>query len=265
MVEIVNENFITYDCYKYCWDLWREHYDIEDDTIFLIYLKKYEKMKDFAPHENIHETNQYMDPELHFMIRCVTGFYMTQVFKAMKIDLSNPNVKKDIKEGNIGTPGRIAKIMCGSNLNDDRELGSGRFSKKPRMARFPNTNGSDIPITKRVDIISSCSHHFIVFGSIAKQASYAVISYIPEDFVLGISKLQRITNWIALRYWLQEDLTKALYDEISNIANTKSVYVGLFNLSHGCASFRGVKGIDDGFTTEHYGGKFKTNPELIPK
>jgi len=77
--------------------------------------------------------------------------------------------------------------------------------------------------------------------------------------------LQRIANWVSQRYFLQEDLTKALYDEISDIADTKSVYVILKNIEHTCQNLRGVKATDGGFTSEHYGGKFKTNPDLIPK
>jgi GTP cyclohydrolase I len=147
-------------------------------------------------------------------------------------------------------------VWCGDGTHDDRELGSGRWAIKPRLASFPNTGNKTIPITKRVDIISNCSHHFIPFTSIARPDSYAIISYIPDSEVLGISKLQRIADWVSQRFFLQEDLTKMLYDEVQKVAKTDSVYVGLFNMVHGCESMRGAKASDGAFTSEYYGGAF---------
>ncbi len=250
------------ECLSFVHKRFKQKYNTDN---FHLIVERYKNIVPFAPDGNIFESNQNIDDELLFFTRLVTQYYLTKAFQAMHIDMSDPNVMENLNEGNIGTAGRLAKIFCGNGINDDRELGSGRFSKKPRMAKFPNTNGSNIPITKKIDIISSCSHHLIAFSSIAKPDSYAVISYIPDKFVLGISKLQRIANWISQRFFLQENLTKALYDEILSEAGTDSVYVGLFNLTHGCETFRGSKSSNGSFTTEYYGGKFKDNPNLIPK
>lgn len=236
---------------EYIKERYSKKYDI---NTFSKYFKEYEGIKEFAPNGNI---NNEISNEAHFIMRIATQFYIEQAFKAMKIDLNDENVKEDLEHENIGTAGRIAKVWCGANTNDDRELGSGRWSKKPRLAKFPNTSQDKIPITKKVDLVSNCSHHFITFSSLTREDSYAVISYIPDKFVLGISKLQRLTDWVSQRFWLQEDLTKALYDEVSKIAQTKSVYVGLFNIVHGCESFRGAKTKEGSFTSEYYGGEFK--------
>lgn len=221
---------------------------------------KYENLKPFAPNGNVFE-NQDCTNEVHYIMRLCTQYYLTEAFRAMRINLDDDNVKEDLKNGNIGTFGRIAKVWCGSNIDDDRELGGGRWSKKPRIATFPNKSNSKIPITKRVDIISNCSHHFISFNSISRPESYAIVSYIPDKKVLGISKLQRMADWVSQRFFLQEDLTKMLYDEISKVAETESVYVGLFNMVHGCESTRGAKSRDGSFTSEYYGGLF-TDTEL---
>jgi GTP cyclohydrolase I len=175
----------------------------------------------------------------------------------LKFDLTDDNLKEDIADGNIGTPGRIIKTYTGKNLDDDRELGDGRYRKPPRIATFPNTNrGSKVPITKTFDLISNCSHHGIVFDSLSRPDSYALISYIPDEFVLGISKLQGYANWISHRYYLQEDLTKALYDGISDIAQTKSVFVKLVKIVHGCEQKRSKLSKDGSFTSEYYGGEY---------
>jgi GTP cyclohydrolase I len=175
----------------------------------------------------------------------------------MKINLKDPNVAEELIDGNIGTPGRIAKLWMGADNNDDSELGCGRWAKKPRLAVFPNTSTStDIPIIKRVDVISNCSHHLVSFNTKSRPDSYAIIAYIPDKFVLGISKLQRLTDWISRRFWLQEDLTQTLYNEICLAAKTDSVYIKLVNLVHGCESLRGAQSSDGAFSSEMYGGKF---------
>jgi GTP cyclohydrolase I len=233
---------------------YRERYDSDD---FAEYYKEYESIKDFAPNGNINDSNQQISDKAHFIMRTCTQYYITKAFEAMKVDLDDDNVLEDFDSGNIGTPGRIAKVWCGDGTHDDRELGSGRWSDKPRLATFPNTGNRSIPITKRVDIVSNCSHHFITFSTLTREDSYAIISYIPNDYVLGISKLQRVANWVSQRFWLQEDLSKALYDEVSEAAQTDSVYVGIFNAVHGCESFRGAKSSDGAFTSEYYGGDFE--------
>ena len=239
----------------------KERYESKGYKNFNKYLEEYENIQSFAPNGNVFEDVGGISPEAHFIMRMSTQYHLTKAFEAMKIDLNDDNVKEIPEEGNIGTPGRIAKVFCGANIDDDRELGGGRWSKKPRLASFPNTGNTTIPITKRVDIISNCSHHFIPFTTIAREDSYAIISYIPNKKVLGISKLQRVADWVSQRFFLQEDLTKMLYDEVSKVAETDSVYVGLFNMVHGCESMRGAKAKDGAFTSEYYGGAFE-DPEL---
>jgi len=232
---------------------YNERYHSDD---FLAYYNEYSKIKDFAPNGNVND-NQKISDKAHFIMRTCTQYYITKAFEAMKIDLNDDNVIENAEDGNIGTPGRIAKVWCGDGTHDDRELGSGRWSDKPRLASFPNTGNKTIPITKRVDIVSNCSHHFITFSTLTREDSYAIISYIPNDYVLGISKLQRVANWVSQRFWLQEDLSKALYDEVSEAAQTDSVLVAIVNAVHGCESFRGAKSSDGAFTSEYYGGAFE--------
>ena len=168
------------------------------------------------------------------------------------------NIGEDFNVGNVGTPGRIAKCWVGADTNDDSEIGSGRFMKPIRIASFPNNNAySKIPITKRVNISANCSHHFLPFNTAFDENSYAIISYVPKENVLGISKLQRLADYVSRRFWLQEDLTKELYKKISEAAQTKDVYVGLFNIKHTCEWLRGAKNAEGGFTSEYYSGVFE--------
>ncbi len=225
----------------------------------------YQELPEFKANENIYDSLKegvgYND-DVHLVMRLTTQFYLTRAFKAMKFKMDDPNVAEVLEDGNIGTPGRLAKVFCGADTKDDTELGVGRWTPRPRIAAFPNTNtDTKIPITKRVDLVSNCSHHGIVFSTLTRADSYAVISYIPDKFVLGISKLQRLTDWIARRYHLQEDLTLDIYNEIATVAQTKSVYVKIVNAVHGCEFFRGAQSRDGSFSSEMYGGKFE-DPEM---
>jgi len=243
------KEFVKYRYIKQGYNNFEDHWD------------EYREIPSFAPNGNVFEHVDNISDEAHFIMRMCTQYYLTKAFESMKINLSDDNVAEDLENGNIGSPGRIAKVWCGYDTHDDMELGGGRWNPRPRLASFPNTGNSKIPITKRVDIISNCSHHFIPFHTLAREDSYAIISYIPDKKVLGISKLQRVANWVSQRFFLQEDLTKMLYDEISKVAETESVYVGLYNLVHGCESLRGSKSNDGAFTSEYYGGAFE-DPEL---
>lgn len=240
MLEFVKDRFI------------KKFPDADFDEIY----KEYQEIKPFAA-----SGNHVVSPEVHYMMRLCTQYYLTEAFKAMKIDLSDPNVAEDLEAGNIGTPGRIAKVWCGAKPGDDTELGGGRWSPMPRLATFPNDTEQNLPITKRVNLISNCSHHFVPFSTDFSEDSSVVISYIPKSKVLGISKLQRLVNWVGQRFWLQEDLTRELYNVISKAAETEHVYVKLENIKHGCEFLRGAKSKDGAFTSVYYRGNF-TSPNV---
>ena len=232
---------------------------VDDKRRFKKALQKYMEIKPFGLHENIYEVQQCeYDEDVLLIARLVTQFYITKAFEAMKINLDDPNVAEDLDDGNIGTPGRIAKMWTASSLTDDSELLCGRWTKPPRIASFPNEHPEkEIPITKRITINAVCSHHTAVFSTQWGEDSYAIVSYIPEKKVLGISKLQRLTDWVARRGWLQEELTEELYRKISEAAETKNVYVKMVNVVHSCELNRGSKNPHGGFTTEAYGGLFE--------
>jgi GTP cyclohydrolase I len=225
-------------------------------------LKEYLEIKDFAPSGNINDTQSITD-EAHFCMRISAQYHLTEAFKAMKIDLSDPNIAED-DSGNIGTPGRIAKVWCGFDTHDTMEALSGRWGEKPRMASFPNTGKTDpVFVTSRLDAM--CSHHFIRFGDDQMdENSIVVVGYIPEDKLGGISKINRFIEWCSKRGWLQEDLTEYIGKEVEQAFETKSVYVALLNNKHGCASTRGVMDREAATTTTYSSGKFKDEPDLIP-
>jgi len=223
--------------------------------------KLYLEIPEFRLNQNVFEVTEVYNQEVQLIVRLVTQYHLTAAFKAMKIDLKDANTTEELSEGNIGTPGRVAKMWVGSSLSDDAELLSGRWTKPPRIASFPNTHKQKLPITKRVDLVAVCSHHIAPFSSFFRDDAYAIVSYIPDKKVLGISKLQRVVDWIARRGWLQEELTQEIFKAVSEAAETESVYVKLANISHTCESLRGSQAKDGSFTTEYYGGEFN-DPDI---
>ena len=234
-------------------------------------LKLYKNLPIFKACENIHEkltdykkpTEELLDPEfefvvadsikpeIHWIMRSLTQYYITKAFKAMKIDLTDPNIA--VNALGKGTPGRIAKMWCGNDPEDTTELLSGRWNKEPALSVFPNDGIEDV-VEKQVDIIAVCSHHFVPFSTL--QGGKGIIKYIPKDRVLGISKLQRFVTWASRRGWLQEDLTNYIGNTIKRIANTDDVYVKLEGLVHGCEQFRGSNTRNGSLTTEFKSGVF---------
>ncbi len=221
----------------------------------------YVLLPEFNLNQNILDLTDLYNSDIQRVAQLATQYHLTNAFKAMKINLNDPNTEEDLSVGNIGTPGRLAKMWIGSSLDDSGELLSGRWTKPPRMASFPNTHKQKLPITKRVDLVSCCSHHIAPFSSFFREDAYAIVSYIPDKKVLGISKLQRVVDWVARRGWLQEDLCRTIFEEISAVADTESVYVKLCNISHTCESLRGSQTQDGAFTTEYYGGEYN-DPEV---
>ncbi len=233
----------------------------------------YKEIKSFKACENFHEIfedsadpqpdleHQFIDeensikPEIHWIMRMFTQYYLTEAFEAMKIDLNDENTKE--QSLGKGTPGRIAKMWVGNDPEDTTELGSGRWNKQPYISRFPNTDKNHSIITKEVDVVACCSHHFLPFSTF--EGGKAIIKYIPGDYVLGISKLQRFVTWASRRFWLQEDLTQYLGETIKRIASTEDVHIRLEGLVHGCEKYRGAQAKNGSLTTEYKSGYFKEN------
>lgn len=202
-------------------------------------LKQLEEIPSFGCDKNIFEEVEFSDfkftKDHHLVMRYQVAYHIQKAFEAMKVELDDNTIK---------TPYRIAKVWCGDGLNSDSELGGGRFSNPVRLPVFPNNLDDKEWITKEVRVVATCSHHFLPF------TGKAIISYKPNEFVLGISKLQRLTNYIANRFWLQEDLTVELATTIARAAKISPDHVKVKIVAqHSCERDRGVKNLNCDFTT----------------
>jgi GTP cyclohydrolase I len=251
--------------------------------LFIEYLTNSEKSISAFINENIFEQNKDKLKELNRQLskllnielqlnftyelfvaymKTLTHVSLMVTFRCMGVDLQNDS-NVSIDYGSLGTPGRIAKMWTCKNIHDLSEPLSGRFALEPELVIFP-AKDEDIgkPVTVTLTINAVCSHHLFRFGNeFRNPKSKAVISYIPKDKVLGLSKINRWVEWIARRGWLQEELTKYIGKQLEMRLETEDVYVGLINMQHGCVSFRGKNDTTSYTTTEYYNGKY-TNIEF---
>jgi len=176
-----------------------------------------------------------------------------------KVDRYNPelianlsvnylNVLKQIgenpeREGLLKTPERIAKAMLylthGYDLDAKEILNSAMFKEEY----------SQMVIVKDIEVYSMCEHHMLPFFGKAH------IAYIPNGYVVGLSKIPRIVDVFARRLQVQERLTNEIRDCIQETLNPIGVGV-VIECRHLCMSMRGVQKQNSVTTTSAFTGEF---------
>jgi len=149
---------------------------------------------------------------------------ISEVLDILRISRNDPNA--------TNTPKRVAKMYV-------NELFAGRFSNPPTLTVFPNRKMvNELIISKGINVMSVCSHHWqTISGECA-------IGYIPNESVIGLSKLTRITDWFSRRGQIQEELGEQIADFLENLLKPKALGV-VIKSRHYCMIARGVKGDED--------------------
>jgi GTP cyclohydrolase I len=109
---------------------------------------------------------------------------------------------------------------------------------------------SDIILLKNIYFTSMCEHHLLpIMG-------YASVGYIPNDKIVGISKLVRVVQAFAHRLQTQERMSRQIVDAIMQELAPKgaAIYV---NAKHCCMNLRGVRQENNSMVTSLYRGIFK--------
>ena len=145
---------------------------------------------------------------------------MREIIALLGLDLSDPNLEE--------TPDRVAKMY----LEMFRGLSEGA---EPRITVFPNDEKySAMVIEKDIPFYSLCSHHFVPFYG------HAHLAYIPNDKIVGLSKMPRIVEFYARRPQLQERLTEQIAGFLEDQLVPQGVMV-VIEARHLCVEMRGVK------------------------
>jgi GTP cyclohydrolase IA len=141
------------------------------------------------------------------------------------------------REGLLDTPARVARSY--------RELFSG-YDTDPRgylERTFEEVGGYDsLIVLSDIRVVSFCEHHMLpVIGR-------AHVGYLPNNRVVGISKLARVVNGFGRRLQIQEKMTAEIADAIQEVLQPKGVGV-VIEAEHSCMTLRGVNTAGSKLTT----------------
>jgi len=148
------------------------------------------------------------------------------------------------------TPFRVAKAWV-----NDMVIGS--VTSGPKMTTFPNDGAySGVVMQTGIRVNSLCAHHNLPFFG------WASVAYIPGDYVIGLSKLNRVVDWFARRPQMQESLTQQIHDYLKEQLKCDSIAVSVSS-KHTCCGLRGIKHPESVMTTNSFSGRFMEPNNLV--
>jgi GTP cyclohydrolase I len=167
---------------------------------------------------------------------------MNIIMKTLGLDLSDDSL--------MDTPKRVAKMYV-------NEIFWGLdYEAFPKCTTVDNKMKYDEMVVERnVNVQSNCEHHFVVIDGVA------TVAYIPNQKVLGLSKINRIVEYFSKRPQIQERLTEQVFHALSFILETENVAV-VVDAQHYCVKSRGVEDVGSSTVTSKLGGCFKNEPAV---
>ncbi len=155
------------------------------------------------------------------------------------------NLGEDVnREGLLKTPERASKAM--QFLTQGYHQDASEILKSAMFKESYN----EMVIVKDIEVYSLCEHHILPFFGKAH------IAYIPNGYIVGLSKLPRIVDVFARRLQVQERLTKQILDCINDTLQPQGVAV-VIEASHMCMMMRGVQKQNSVTTTSGFRGQFE--------
>jgi GTP cyclohydrolase IA len=162
-----------------------------------------------------------------------------QIREVIRLIGDNPD-----REGLIDTPIRVEKAY--------RKLfgGYGQSAKDVLQTSFTDGSCEEMVILKDIEFYSTCEHHMLpFFGRVH-------IGYLPNNKVVGISKLARLVEVFARRLQIQERLTAQLVDSIMDILDARGA-IAIVEAQHFCMTARGVEKQNSKMVTSGVRGLFE--------
>ncbi|MEQ8625929.1 MAG: GTP cyclohydrolase I FolE [Vicingaceae bacterium] len=157
------------------------------------------------------------------------------------------------REGLLKTPERVAKAM--QYLTHGYDLDASAILKS---AMFKEDH-SQMVLVKDIELYSMCEHHMLPFFGKAH------IAYIPNGWIVGLSKIPRVVDVFSRRLQVQERLTDQIKNCIQETLNPLGVAV-VIEAKHLCMQMRGIQKQNSVTTTSSFTGAFEkdsTRKEFI--
>jgi GTP cyclohydrolase I len=150
--------------------------------------------------------------------------------------------KEPGREGLRDTPKRYKKFLD-EFLNPE----------PPKITIFDSEGYDEMVVQTKIPFYSICEHHLLPFFG------YGSIAYIPDEKIVGLSKLARILDYASRRLQNQERITVQVAEFLSEAIHPKGVGV-ILEARHLCMEMRGIKKPDTLTTTSCVRGIFKSDP-----
>ena len=153
------------------------------------------------------------------------------------------------REGLIETPKRVVKAY------NEFFQGYDQDPEEVLNKTFEEVEGyDDAVIVRNIRVESHCEHHMVPILGVAH------VGYIPNNRVVGISKLARVVDIYAKRLQTQETMTAQIANILDNVLQPKGVAV-VIDAGHQCMSTRGIHKTESSTITSRMLGIFRDKPE----
>ena len=166
--------------------------------------------------------------------------HFAHIMRILSLDLSDDSL--------MDTPKRVAKMYV-------NEIFWGLdYEAFPKCTAVDNKmKYNEMVCERNINVQSNCEHHFVVIDGLA------TVAYVPNQKVLGLSKINRIVEYFSKRPQIQERLTEQVFHTLQYILDTEDVAV-MIDAQHYCVKSRGVEDTGSSTVTSKLGGGFKTDP-----
>lgn len=166
-------------------------------------------------------------------------FHFAQIMRTLGLDLNDDSL--------ADTPKRVAKMYVKeifSGLNPENKPKASLFENKYKYKRML--------VEKDITVYSNCEHHFVpIIGK-------AHVAYIPDEKVIGLSKINRIVQYYSKRPQVQERLTIQISDSLKELLQHENVAV-VIEADHLCVASRGIGDTNSMTVTSIFSGRFETD------